>query len=130
LAISLTTPMLCSAVADGVTQNNVCLFREPDAGNPPVRFDEREQETEPCQTGLRRRGESRVEHPPGGYDSESMGFSRFCPLKWVLAEVNDSAPCGHRAEAIERLNIAVQIKPDYKNAPSLPGAIRAGTSSW
>jgi hypothetical protein len=31
----------------------VCLFREPDAGNPPVRFDEREQETESSQTGLR-----------------------------------------------------------------------------
>ena len=46
-------PELCSAVADGVTQNIVCLFREPDAGNPPVRFDEREQETEPSQTGLR-----------------------------------------------------------------------------
>ena len=30
------------------------LFREPDAGNLPVRFDEREQETELCQTGLRR----------------------------------------------------------------------------
>jgi SMI1 / KNR4 family (SUKH-1) len=35
----------------------VRLFREPDAGNPPVRFDEREEETELCQTGLRRRGE-------------------------------------------------------------------------
>src|SRR5215467_7399968 len=34
------------------------LFREPDAGNPPVRFDEREEETELRQTGLRRRGES------------------------------------------------------------------------
>ncbi len=31
----------------------VSLFREPDAGNLPVRFDEREQETEPGQTGLR-----------------------------------------------------------------------------
>ena len=30
------------------------LFREPDAGNLPVRFDEREQETELRQTGLRR----------------------------------------------------------------------------
>ncbi len=30
------------------------LFREPDAGNLPVRFDEREQETESRQTGLRR----------------------------------------------------------------------------
>src|SRR6266571_4930323 len=47
-------PELCSEVADGVTRNIVCLFREPDAGNPPVRFDEREQETEPGQTGLRR----------------------------------------------------------------------------
>src|ERR1039458_9847767 len=32
----------------------------PVEGNPPVRFDEREQETEPCQTGLRRRRESAV----------------------------------------------------------------------
>jgi len=39
---------------------SACLFREPDAGNPPVRFDEREEETEPSQTGLRRRGESPV----------------------------------------------------------------------
>ena len=43
------------------------LFREPDAGKLPVRFDEREQETGPSQTGLRGRGESRVTHPPGGY---------------------------------------------------------------
>jgi hypothetical protein len=33
-------PRLCSEVADGVTRNIVCLFREPDAGNLPVRFDE------------------------------------------------------------------------------------------
>ena len=46
-------PELGSEVADGVTRNIVCLFREPDAGNPPVRFDEREQETELRQTGLR-----------------------------------------------------------------------------
>ncbi len=39
---------------------HVSLFREPDAGNLPVRFDEREQETEPSQTGLRQRGESHV----------------------------------------------------------------------
>jgi len=38
----------------------VRLFREPDAGNPPVRFDEREQETELSQIGLRRRRESFV----------------------------------------------------------------------
>src|ERR1017187_7136205 len=53
-------PRLCSEVAGGVTRNIVSLFREPDAGNLPVRFDEREQETEPRQTGLRWRGESRV----------------------------------------------------------------------
>jgi hypothetical protein len=39
---------------------HVSLFQEPDAGNLPVRFDEREQETEPSQTGLRQRGESHV----------------------------------------------------------------------
>jgi hypothetical protein len=33
---------------------SVNLFREPDAGNLPVRFDEREQEPGPGQTGLRR----------------------------------------------------------------------------
>ena len=60
LTMSPATPELCSEAADGVTRNIVCLFREPDAGNPPVRFDEREQETEPCQTGLRRRRESFV----------------------------------------------------------------------
>src|SRR5262252_5315196 len=51
-------PELCSEVAGGVTRTIVCLFREPDAGNPPVRFDEREQETGPSQTGLRRLRES------------------------------------------------------------------------
>jgi len=37
---------------------SVSLFREPDAGNLPVRFDERGEETALCQTGLRRWGES------------------------------------------------------------------------
>src|SRR5437762_13539386 len=59
-------PRLCSEVADGVTRNTVSLFREPDAVTPPVRFDEREQETEPSQTGLRRRSESPAHKPPGG----------------------------------------------------------------
>ena len=58
--MSLAAPGLCSEVADGVTRTIVGLFREPDAENPPVRFDEREQETEPSQTGLRRRRESAV----------------------------------------------------------------------
>jgi len=34
-------PELCSEVAGGVTPNIVCLFREPDAVTPPVRFDKR-----------------------------------------------------------------------------------------
>src|SRR5499425_2384330 len=67
LTMSLATPGCCSGVADGVTRNIVSLFREPDAGNLPVRFDEREQETEPSQTGLRWRGESQAKHPPGDY---------------------------------------------------------------
>src|ERR1700693_1866353 len=37
--------------------------RAPD----PDPTDEREQETEPSQTGLRRRGESQVHEPPGDY---------------------------------------------------------------
>ena len=71
-------PELCSEVADGVTRNIVCLFREPDAGNLPVRFDEREQETEPSQTGLRWRGESQVEYPPGDYSH--CACSRLYPI--------------------------------------------------
>jgi hypothetical protein len=51
-------PEVCSEVAGGVTRNIVCLFREPDAGNLPVRLDEREQETGSSQTGLRRVRES------------------------------------------------------------------------
>jgi hypothetical protein len=52
-------PELCSEVAGGVTRNIVCLFREPDAVTPPVRFDEREQETELRPIGLRRARESK-----------------------------------------------------------------------
>ena len=44
--MSLAAPGLCSEVADGVTRNHVSLFREPDAVTPPVRFDERNVETE------------------------------------------------------------------------------------
>ena len=36
----------------------VSFLRAPDAGDPHVRCDEREQETEPGQTGLRRRSEN------------------------------------------------------------------------
>ena len=58
----VTTPDRDPSVGERVS-----LFREPDAGNLPVRFDEREQETEPSQTGLRRHGESPVNYPPGDY---------------------------------------------------------------
>src|SRR5213593_1441948 len=84
-------PELCSEVADGVTRNIVCLFREPDAGNPPVRFDEREQETELGQTGLRRVTRKRpnshreakatapvldsTQNPPKGQNAQSPDFN-------------------------------------------------------
>ena len=44
----VTTPDREPSVGESVS-----LFREPDAGNLPVRFDERGQETEPSPTGLR-----------------------------------------------------------------------------
>jgi hypothetical protein len=58
----VTTPDREPSVGESVS-----LFREPDAGNLPVRLDERGQGTEPSQTGLRGRGESQVKHPPGDY---------------------------------------------------------------
>jgi len=58
----VTTPDREPSVGESVN-----LFREPDAGNLLVRFDERGQETGPSQTGLRWRGESQVECPPGDY---------------------------------------------------------------
>src|SRR5262250_3140161 len=59
----------------------VRLFREPDAGNPPVRFDEREEETELCQTGLRRRGESRANR------------HREAPVTAPLLDSTQNTPC-------------------------------------
>ena len=41
----------------------VSLFREPNAGNLPVRFDERVQGAGPSQTGLRRRGKAESDTP-------------------------------------------------------------------
>src|SRR5450759_722128 len=61
-------PRLCSEVADGVTRKIVCLFREPDAGNLPVRFDEREQETGSSQTGFSR---AIRKHPNGHREANS-----------------------------------------------------------
>ena len=69
------------------------LFREPDAGNLPVRFDEREQETEPSQTGLRWRGESQVD--------------LFHRETTVTAPVLDSTPdyTHHAAASTEALTV-------------------------
>jgi len=68
----------------------VSLFREPDAGNLPVRFDERGQETGPSQTGLRRRGESQVKYPPGDYSycACSRLYSPLHSLTTILAKKN------------------------------------------
>src|SRR6266481_8424078 len=74
-------PELCSEVAGGVTHNIVSLFREPDAGNPPVRFDEREQETEPGQTGLR--WARRKPRP--------IATGRLKPLRLFSTLLNDAA---------------------------------------
>ena len=64
---------------------SVSLFREPDAGNLPVRFDEREQETGPGQTGLRRRGESRVNMPTGRLQPLRL-FSTLLPITLKIPE--------------------------------------------
>jgi hypothetical protein len=73
---------------------SVSLFREPDAGNLLVRFDEREQETGPSQTGLRWRGESQVECPPGDYIS--FGPSRQSRSMCVLIGNINSATTYNR----------------------------------
>ena len=52
--------------------------------NCPSGFDEREQETEPGQTGLRGRGESRVAHPPGDY--------RHCACSRLYSLLHSNAP--------------------------------------
>ena len=71
---------------------SVSLFREPDAGKLPVRFDEREQETGPSQTGLRWRGESHVEYPPGDYSycACSRLYSPLHSLQGVTRDRVDS----------------------------------------
>ena len=52
--MSLQTPKLFSKVAGGITCDGygdcVSLFREPDAVNPHVRFDERDVETSEAPT--------------------------------------------------------------------------------
>src|SRR6266478_2908347 len=81
-----SNPRLCSEVAGGVTRNIVCLFREPDAGNLPVRFDEREQETGPGQTGLRRAQRKPNPTATGGLQLLRL-FSTL--LAFALTKVNE-----------------------------------------
>jgi hypothetical protein len=76
-----TTPDCEPSVGDSVS-----LFREPDAVNLPVRFDEREQETEPSQTGLRWRDESQVKYPPG--DPNPYYSWRANPCKASSADIH------------------------------------------
>src|SRR5499425_578078 len=92
LTMSLATPGCCSGVADGVTRNIVSLFREPDAGNLPVRCDEREQETESSQTGLRWRGESQAKHPPGDYS--------YCACSRLYSPYHSTSPQQAKIQAV------------------------------
>jgi hypothetical protein len=72
-------PELCSEVAGGVTRNIVSLFRESDAVAPPVRFDEREQETAPSQTGLR--WTPRKPRPTAPEGKSQCACSRLCLIE-------------------------------------------------
>jgi hypothetical protein len=63
---SFTDPTLTMSLATRVVfrccrRRHRVSFPRAGCGNLPVRFDEREQETEPSQTGLRWRGESQVD---------------------------------------------------------------------
>src|SRR5262249_4543430 len=71
---AVTTPYREPFVGESVS-----LFREPDAGNLPVRFDEREQETGSSQTGLRGRGR-KPGHPPTGRLSSLRLFSTLLSI--------------------------------------------------
>src|SRR5438128_11821913 len=77
----VTTPDCEPSVGESVS-----LFREPDAGNLPVRFDERGQETGPSQTGLRWRGESQVELSTGRLQLLRL-FSTLLPISLITVPV-------------------------------------------
>jgi|SRR5689334_18276616 len=107
-------PELCSEVAGGVTRNLVSLFREPDAGNLPVRFDEREQEPEPRQTGLRRRGESQLNYPPGDYSHCACSrlyspFHSSWALRWALECNGLFSPIAFRYTVRHRIDSLVGL---------------------
>ena len=91
---------------------SVSLFREPDAGNLPVRFEEREQETEPSQTGLRWRGESHVEYPPGDYS--------YCACSRLYSRYHSSYERGCQAKTLLH----------SLRETSIGACIQAPSSSW
>ena len=82
----------------------VSLFREPDAGNLPVRFDEREQETGPGQTGLRWRGESHVEYPPGDYS--------YCACSRLYSPLHSSCPGPRVLSEMAFYEKVIKVKAD------------------
>src|SRR5207247_8196536 len=84
----VTTPDREPSVGESVS-----LFREPDAGNLPVRFDERRQETGPSQTGLRWRGESQVEL--------STGRLQLLRLFSTLLATSPATACSRAAETLQ-----------------------------
>ena len=109
-------PELCSEVAGGVTRTIVCLCREPDAGNPPVRFDEREQETGPSQTGLRRLRESAAKchrettATAPVLDSTPIAFERLI-LSWSWSVLRRAIRCRHSPNRKKCLCSVSKLRP-------------------
>jgi hypothetical protein len=65
--MSLATPS-CVQKLQAASHGPACVFSESRMREICLSgFDEREQEPEPSQTGLRRRGESQLNYPPGDY---------------------------------------------------------------
>ena len=128
-------PALCSEVAGGVTRTMVCLFREPDAGNPPVRFAEREQETELCQTGLRRPCENFVSShrktnatAPVLDSTQNPRTPLWCLTEWD--EKKDHFLCrGTRRHLDDPCSCPVTLEPNSCIA-ALPGSRRALSGHW
>jgi hypothetical protein len=105
-------PELCSEVAGGVTRTIVCLFREPDAGNLPVRFDEREQETEPSQTGQRRRRESFVNNHRETKSTAPVLDSLSSFVVGTVSELETEQKSGPKFKAgCDRPECCVAVKP-------------------
>ena len=60
------------------------LVREPDAGNPPVRFDEREVETEHGMRLLRHsRGNPETEYVEAYPTAPPLDSTLFSPIRWL-----------------------------------------------